>query len=199
MALWSINSDLLQEGFCHTQVYCTQYCPCPQSSPRLTCTSSGDTQTQFCLSLCGVSGSWCSQGMFESSEHLWWVWGLILNMISPLLPSWWGVSFAFGCGVSPQSLCGTVQPLLQHLPSCWGFSALRHGVSPYSHSSAAQLDNYFACITTEFPKSNHRLDYSCFFFFKAKVFRMNSWRKLKLYKLSKIMSDITPSMSIETN
>ena len=48
-------------------------------------TSSGDTQTQFCLSLCGVSGSWCAQGMFEPSEHLWWVWGLILNVIS----CWW--------------------------------------------------------------------------------------------------------------
>ena len=55
-------------------------------------TSSGDTQTQFCLSLCGVSGSWCAQGMFEPSEHLWWVWGLILNVISPLLPSCWGFS-----------------------------------------------------------------------------------------------------------
>ena len=25
----------------------------------------GDTQTQFCLSLCGVSGSWCAQVFFE--------------------------------------------------------------------------------------------------------------------------------------
>ena len=52
-----INGDHLQEGLCHTQVYCTQS-PCPCSSPLLTCTSSGDTQTQFCLCLCGVSGSW---------------------------------------------------------------------------------------------------------------------------------------------
>ena len=27
-------------------------------------TSSGNTQTRFCLSLCGVPGSWCSQGLF---------------------------------------------------------------------------------------------------------------------------------------
>ena len=27
-------------------------------------------QTQFCVSLCGVSGSWCAQGLFEPSEHL---------------------------------------------------------------------------------------------------------------------------------
>ena len=44
--------------------------------------------------------SWCAQGLFEPSEHLWWIWGLILNMISPLLPSCWGFSFALGCGVS---------------------------------------------------------------------------------------------------
>ena len=36
---------------------------------------------QFCLSLCGVSGSLCTQGMFEPSEHLWQVWGLVLNVI----------------------------------------------------------------------------------------------------------------------
>ena len=47
----------------------------------LICMSSGDIQIQFCLSLCGVSGSWCIQGMFEPTEHLWWVWDLILNMI----------------------------------------------------------------------------------------------------------------------
>ena len=48
-----INSNLLQEGLCHTQVYCTQS-PYPCSSPLLTCTSAGDTQTQFCLSLWGL-------------------------------------------------------------------------------------------------------------------------------------------------
>ena len=59
--------------------------------------------TQFCLSLCGVPGTWCAQGMFEPSEHLWQVWGLILNTILPLLPSCLGISFALGCGISPQS------------------------------------------------------------------------------------------------
>ena len=38
--------------------------------------------------------------MFELSEHLWWISGLILNVIFPLLPSCWGFSFALGCGVS---------------------------------------------------------------------------------------------------
>ena len=51
-----VNGNILQEGLCHTQVYFTQS-PCPCSSPLLTCTSTGDTQKQFCLSLSGVSGS----------------------------------------------------------------------------------------------------------------------------------------------
>ena len=53
-------------------------------------TSSRNTQTQLWLSLCGVSGSWCKQGLFEPSEDLWWAWGLILNVISALLLSCWG-------------------------------------------------------------------------------------------------------------
>ena len=66
--------------------------PSPAASPLLTHTSSGDTQTQFCLSLCGFSGSWCAQGMFEPSDCLWNVWGLILNVILPLIPCCWGSS-----------------------------------------------------------------------------------------------------------
>ena len=81
-----VNGELLQEGLYHTHVCCTQS-PCPCGTPLLTCTSAGDTQTQFCLSLCRVSGSWCTQCLFEPSECLWWLWGLILNTISPLLPS----------------------------------------------------------------------------------------------------------------
>ena len=94
-----VNGDLLQEGLCHTQVYGTQS-SCPCRSLLLTRTSTGDTQTQFCLSLCGVSGSWCAQGLFETSERLWQVWGLILNEILPLVLSYWGFSFALGCGAS---------------------------------------------------------------------------------------------------
>ena len=54
--------------------------------------------------------------LYESSEHFWWVWGLILNMTLPLLPSFWGFSFALGCGVyffggiqhSPVNACSAV-------------------------------------------------------------------------------------------
>ena len=57
-----VNGDLLKKGLCHTQVCCTQS-PWPAGGPLLTRTSTGDTQTQFCLSLCGVSGSWCAQNI----------------------------------------------------------------------------------------------------------------------------------------
>ena len=101
-----VNSNLLQEVLYHPQVYCTQS-PCPCGSPLLIRTSSGDAQTQFCLSLCGVPGSWCAQGLFMPSEHLWQEWGLILNTNSPLLPSCWDFSFALGRGVSPHSRSST--------------------------------------------------------------------------------------------
>ena len=67
-----VNGDLFQEGLCHTQVCCTQS-PYPCSCPLLTRTSTGDTQTQFWLSLCGVSASWCAQDLFEPSECFWQV------------------------------------------------------------------------------------------------------------------------------
>ena len=97
-----VNGDLLQEGLCHTQVCGTQS-PWPCGRPLLTCTSTGDTQTQFYLSLCGVPESWYAQGLFEPSWHFWWKWDLILNANSPLLPSCWGFSFALGCGISAHS------------------------------------------------------------------------------------------------
>ena len=74
--------------------------PFPCSRSLLTHTSTGDTQTQFWLSLCGVVGSCCAHSLFKPSEGLWRVWGLILNAISPLLSSCWGFSFALGRGVS---------------------------------------------------------------------------------------------------
>ena len=103
-----VNGNLLQEGLCHNQVCCTPS-PCSCGRPLLTHTSTGDVQTQFCFSLREVSASWCTQGLFEPSECLWWEWGLILNMNSPLLPSCWGFS-DFGHGVSPQSHSSAVQP-----------------------------------------------------------------------------------------
>ena len=96
-----VNGNLLQESICHTRICCTQSpCPCGSTADPY---PTGDTETQCCLSLRGVSGSWCTQGLFEPSECLWQLWGLILNMISPLIPSCCGFSFVLGCGISPQS------------------------------------------------------------------------------------------------
>ena len=88
-----VNDDLFHKGLCHSHVCSTQG-PCPCGRPLLTHIFTGDTQTQFWLSLCGVSESWCTQGSFEPSEHLWWVRGLIPNVILPLLLSCWCFSFA---------------------------------------------------------------------------------------------------------
>ena len=92
-----VIGDLLQEGLCHNQDCCTQR-PCPCSRPPPTCTSTGDAQTQFCLCLCGVPGSWGAQGWFEPSECLWQEWDLILNVNSPLLTSCWGFSLLLDMG-----------------------------------------------------------------------------------------------------
>ena len=101
-----VNGYLLREGLCYTQVCCTQsLCPCIRPLPGGT--STGDTQTQFCLSLCGGPGSWCPQGLFEPSEHLWQEWDLILSVNLCLLPPCWGFSFALGRGVSPHSCSST--------------------------------------------------------------------------------------------
>ena len=59
---------------------------------------SGSAHTPFCLSLCGVSGSWCAQGLFQPSESLWQEWGLILNAILPLLPSCCGFPLPLDVG-----------------------------------------------------------------------------------------------------
>ena len=127
-----VNGDLL--GFCHTQVCCPQS-PCPRGSPLPTCTSTGDIQKQFCLSLCGVSGSWCTQGLFEPSEHLWQEWGLILNVIWLLLPSCWGFSFAFECGVSPHSCSSAYRLTGVSLTLDVGYL---HTASPAKHSSCSR-------------------------------------------------------------
>ena len=51
-------------------------------------------------SLVGSLGPGVHKVLVEPSKCLWWVWGLILNTVLPLLLSCWGFSFALGCGVS---------------------------------------------------------------------------------------------------
>ena len=87
---------------CVTQV-CWMQSPCPCGRPLLTCTSTGDTQTlkgRFGSVSAGSLGPGAHKVLFEPSKYLWRVWDLILNMISPLLPSFWGFSFSLGHGLS---------------------------------------------------------------------------------------------------
>ena len=64
------NGDLLQEGLCHTQVCCMQS-PCPWGRPLLAHISTGDTQTQFWLSLCGLGVRFVPfPGLSSSGNHV---------------------------------------------------------------------------------------------------------------------------------
>ena len=80
-----------------TQIYCTQR-PCSCGRPLLTHTSEGDKHSKAGLAL--SLWSLCALVLFQPSECLWQVWDLILNSVLPLLPSWWGFSFALGGGAS---------------------------------------------------------------------------------------------------
>ena len=108
-----VNGDLLQDGLCYAQFYCTQS-PCPCSSPLLTGTSAGDIKHssvsvsvgsldsgvhKVCLNTLSVSGGY----------GVWF-----LTWFHPLLPSCWGV-YALGRGVSSHSPSSAMQPLL---PAC---------------------------------------------------------------------------------
>ena len=75
--------------------------PLHHGRPLLTSTCAGDTQTLKSRSAsASVGSSGVQEILFMPSKCLWPVWGLILNAISPLLPSCWSFSFAYGCGVS---------------------------------------------------------------------------------------------------
>ena len=112
-SMMGLMGSLLQEGLCHTQVYCTQS-PCPCCRPLPTYTSSGHSDTVLSQSLGPAAHKLCLS-LWASLA------GMGLNVICTLLPTCWGFFFALGHGITPQNLSGAMQPLLQHLPSCWLF------------------------------------------------------------------------------
>ena len=57
-------------------------------------------QAGLTQSLVGSLGPVVDSVFSKPSEHLWRVWSLILNVISPLLLSCWGSSFPLGCRLS---------------------------------------------------------------------------------------------------
>ena len=119
-SLVGLMAAFSKEGLCNTQVHYSQS-PCPCDRPLLTHTSAGDTQTQLCLSLCGVSGSCCTQGIFEPSEHLWWVWSLILKAISPTILL--GLLLCPWTWVSPHSRSSGMHSLIKQ-KDIWYFEGL---------------------------------------------------------------------------
>ena len=76
-------------------------------------------------------------GMFEPSKHLWQVWGLILNVVLPLLQSFWGFSFAPGHGYllkvtpAPHGCSSSAY----HLPLDVGYI---HTITPAPHSCCTE-------------------------------------------------------------
>ena len=65
-----VNGDFRQEGLSHIQVCCTRS-PCPCGRPLPTHTSSGETQTQFWLSLCGLAICFVSfPGLSSSGDQV---------------------------------------------------------------------------------------------------------------------------------
>ena len=103
MSAWQlhgeVNGDLLQEGLGHRLCDPGLLHPEPMPMQHGLRVSSGDTQI-----LKGRSGSVSVgslvPGVHKPSEGPWRVWSLILNVISPLLPSFWGFFFAPRCRVS---------------------------------------------------------------------------------------------------
>ena len=80
-----IDGDLFQEPLCHTQV-CSTQSPCPFGRPLLTHSSEGNTQTLKGRSgsvFVGYLGPGAHKVLFEPSELLWQVWGLILIQFHP--------------------------------------------------------------------------------------------------------------------
>ena len=77
--------------------------------------STGDTHTQFSLSLCGVSGSQRVQGHFSFLVGMGFDSKCDFATPPPTPSSLWGFSFAFGSRLSPQSHSSTTQPPLKLL------------------------------------------------------------------------------------
>ena len=82
-----VNGDLLQEGLCHTEVYCTQS-PWPCGKPLLMHSSAEDIQTLKRLSGSVYVGvSWCMQGF---------VWALQASLL--------GMGFDSKCTFTPPTI-----------------------------------------------------------------------------------------------
>ena len=108
-----VNGNLLQEGLCHTQICCIQS-PCPCGSPLLTRTSTGDAQTQVCLS----RGLW----VLVHTRLVWALWASLA-----------GMGFDSKCNIAPPII------LLELLLCPWYFYLLCNFLSLYKWRSIISL------------------------------------------------------------
>ena len=137
--LGGANGNVLQEGLWHTlhgQGCCSQS-PCPHVNPLLTSASSGDPQTLKSMSGSVSVGSLgptrdlahkvlVHKVLFELSEHLWCVWHLIPNVVSPLLPFFGGFFFFFlTLDKWYLFLVGSNILLLMAVQQCYSFAVLK--------------------------------------------------------------------------
>ena len=125
-----VNGDLLQVGLCHSQLFCSQS-PCPCGNPLLTHTSTGDTQTQFCLSL---RGGLC---VLVCTRFVWALWASLADMGFDSKHDFTPPTILLGLifcswmwGISSQSLiyCSATTPVPSILlgllcPWTWGISS----------------------------------------------------------------------------
>ena len=153
VGLMVTSSKKTYDPYCVSQV-CWNQSPCASGRLLLIHASAGDIQT---LKVRSDSVSVKSLGpgvhkvLFEPSEHLWWVWSLILNVILPLLPSYWDFSFTpgyqdalgiFSSGIqlSPVDSCSAV--------SC-SFGVLT-GEDEHTPFHSAILDSLLHCQTCKY-------------------------------------------------
>ena len=154
------NGNLLQKNSCqHTASPSAAAVSAPghrasHRQPRPSPESSKHSQASVAQSLVGLlllsPGSWSTQGFVCALKHLWRVWGLILNTIGPLLPSWWGCSFVLGCGVS--FLVGSNIFLLifvQQLVTSLVFSQEKISTCPFTLQSWSGLNH--GLLVNQFP------------------------------------------------
>ena len=89
-------------AMCRTSRVCCSQSPCPRSRSLLPVTlqeTLKHSKAGLAQCLVGSLGPGAHKVSFGPSERLWWVWGLILKSVSPLLLSFWGFSFALGRGI----------------------------------------------------------------------------------------------------
>ena len=89
----------------HASQVCCRRAPVPTGGhcwpvpPQNTQTLEGRSGSVSCGGHCSFPLVLERTRLSVPSNHLWQVWGLILNVILPLLPSCQGLSFALGCGL----------------------------------------------------------------------------------------------------